>query len=146
MRNQRSVFTRFGVVSLAILLLLGGFSVAAFAQGGNGSISGTVTDPKGLGVADANVVVKNTETGVATPLPTNSAGVYTAPYLQPGNYEISATKSGFETASQTMIVLHVGDKLTIDLQLPLQGQTSTITVTTEVPLVETEKTESNHKP
>ena len=143
MKNQTSVFVRFGIASLAILLLLGGFSAVAFAQGGNGSISGTVTDPKGLAVTDANVVVKNVDTGVATPLPTNSAGVYTAPYLQPGNYEISATKSGFETASQTMIVLHVGDKLTIDLQLPLQGQTSTITVTTEAPLVETEKTESS---
>jgi hypothetical protein len=143
MKNQTSVFVRFGIASLAILLLLGGFSAVAFAQGGNGSISGTVTDPKGLAVADANVVVKNTGTGVATPLPTNSSGLYTAPYLQPGNYEISATKSGFETASQTMIVLHVGDKLTIDLQLPLQGQTSTITVTTEAPLVETEKTESS---
>ena len=108
-----------------------------------GTITGTVTDPKGLPVPDVSVVVKNTDTGSETPSPTNANGHFFVPYLQPGNYEVTANKSGFETVDLKQVVLHVGDVLTLDMQLPLQGQQTNITVTTEAPLVETEKTEQS---
>jgi hypothetical protein len=143
MRHQSGLFLRLGSISLVIIFALAGFSATAFAQGGVGTISGTVTDPKGLAVQGVGVVVHNTDTNTEATYPTNDSGLYVAPYLQPGTYEVTATKAGFQTASATQIALHVGDTITINLQLPLEGQQSTITVSTEAPILETEKTESS---
>src|SRR6267154_1144253 len=87
MRNSSNTCARYGVVGLAILLLLSGFSAAAFAQGGTSTVTGTVMDPKGLSVPQAKIVVLNTETGIERPLSTTDAGVYTATFLQPGHYQ-----------------------------------------------------------
>ena len=110
------------------------------AQTATGAISGTVTDPKGLAMAEATVSVHNVETGAETSYPTNSSGLYVAPYLQPGRYEVTASKSGFETVVHKGIVVHVGDPLTVDIQLPVQLQTTSVIVTEEAPLLETSKT------
>jgi hypothetical protein len=66
----------------------------SIAQTATGAITGTVTDPNGLATADANVVVKNTDTGSETTYTSNSSGLYAAPYLQPGRYEVSLSKTG----------------------------------------------------
>lgn len=133
MERLTSICARLGFLGFATLLLLGGFSAAAFAQSATGTLTGTVTDPKGLAIDGASVVVKNTDTGIETPVTTNSSGIYYAPYLQPGNYEVTTSKDGFQSMVTKQVVVHVGEKLTIDAQLPLAGQQSTITVTSEAP-------------
>jgi cell envelope opacity-associated protein A len=143
MRNLCCRSVQIGVFCVAVLLLLSCISAATFAQGGTGSISGTVTDPKDLPIEGVAVVVKNAETGIETPLTTNSSGIYVAPYVQPGNYEITSTKTGFQSVVTRQVVIHVGEKLTIDVELPLAGQESSISVTTEAPVLETEKTEQS---
>ena len=110
------------------------------AQTATGTITGTVTDPKGLVVVDVGIVVRNVDTDTLSNLSTNAAGLYVAPYLQPGNYEVTATKSGFQTVIHKGIVVHVGDTLTIDMQLPLQTQATSIVVTGETPILETTST------
>jgi hypothetical protein len=143
MRHQTSVFVRFGIVSLAILLLLGGFSALAFAQGGTGTITGTVIDPKGLSVPDAKVSVLNTETGIDRSLGTTDAGVYTATFLQPGHYQVSVTKDGFSTWVRKDILLQVGQTLSIDAPLTVGSSVSQVTVTGEAPLIEPDRTEQS---
>ena len=143
MKHLTSICVRLGLTGLAILLLLGGFSAAAFAQSATGTIAGTVTDPKGLAVDGANVVVKNIDTGIETPQTTNGSGIYNAPFLQPGNYEVTISKDGFQSVITKQVVVHVGEKATIDSQLALAGQQSSITVTTEAPVLDTEKTEQS---
>jgi hypothetical protein len=115
----------------------------AKAQTATGTIIGTVTDPKGLPIVDVNVVVRNLDTETESSFPTNAAGIYVAPYLQPGNYQVTASKSGFETVVHKNVMVHVGDRLTIDVQLPLQTQQTSITVTEEAPVLETGKTEQS---
>src|SRR5258708_35195408 len=97
MRHETSVFVRLWVASLAILLLLGGFSASAFAQGGTGTITGTVIDQKGLAVPDAKVSILRTDTGIDRPLATTEAGAYTATFLQPGDYPGAVSKDGSST-------------------------------------------------
>jgi hypothetical protein len=110
------------------------------AQTATGTITGTVTDPNGLATADASVVVKNTDTRVDTTYTSNGAGLYAALYLQPGHYEVSVSKAGFTTVTFQNIVLHVGDTLTLDAKLPLESQQTSVTVTDEIPLLESSKT------
>jgi len=107
------------------------------AQTATGSIVGTVNDPKGLVVSDVSVTLKDIDTGTESLFSTNAADLYVAPYLQPGHYEVTASKSGFQTVVHKNIIVHVGDTLTIDMQLPLQTQATSITVTEEAPILET---------
>jgi len=139
------IFNSLRNVVLACLAIVASLLAApgAMAQTATGTITGTVTDPQGLAMADVSVGVHNIDTGIQTPYPTNASGLYVAPYLQPGNYEVTATKTGFETVVNKGIVLHVGQTLTINIEMPLQAQQASITVTEEAPLIETEKTEES---
>jgi hypothetical protein len=133
-------FGVFGVCLLAIAVLAGPW--VASAQTATGTITGTVSDPAGLPIVGANVVIRNTDTGAESPYTTNNAGIYVAPYLQPGNYQITAGKEGFATVVEKNVAVHVGDKMTLDLQLSVQGGRTSVTVTEAPPILETEKTES----
>jgi hypothetical protein len=115
----------------------------ANAQTATGTITGTVIDPKGLPVPDASVVVRNQDTGAESIYPTNPAGIYVDSYLQPGIYQVTTSKAGFETVVHQNVAVHVGDRLTIDVQLPLQTQQTSVTVTEEAPVLETGKTEQS---
>jgi len=79
---------------LAATLVLCG-TPAAWGQSVSGEITGLVTDPSGAAISGAKVVVTNTTTGVSLSAATNSSGVYHAPALQAGTYDISVAASGF---------------------------------------------------
>src|ERR1700723_1228777 len=97
----------------AVAISLLAFSAACvLAQtAGSGEISGTVTDPAGAVVPGATVVVHNTDTSADRSLTTNEAGIYSATFLQPGHYEVSASKPGFSKVQHTDILLEVGRSL-----------------------------------
>ena len=73
------------------------FSLNAFGQGSNGTITGTVLDPAGAVVAGAAVEAKNIETGVAYPAASTNTGNYTISNLPVGNYQISIKLPGFKS-------------------------------------------------
>ena len=114
---------------------------AAAQTSGSGNIVGTVTDPSGAAVPNATVVVTNTDTGVSRTLTTNSAGLYTATFLQPGHYEVIASATSFGKVDHKDITLTVGGVLTVDAALPNASVTSAVEVTAEAALLQTEKTE-----
>src|SRR5580692_9953358 len=72
------------------------FASLAFGQGGNGSITGTITDPAGSVVAAATVEATNTETGVVRKGESTSAGDYTISDLPVGTYVVTAAVAGFK--------------------------------------------------
>jgi hypothetical protein len=144
MSYSRARSVRFGAYFLAVFLLLTSVSAPAFAQGGVGTITGTVTDPKGLSVPDAKVSIFNMDTGIdRPPLSTTDSGLYTAPYLQPGRYQVSVTKDGFQTYIRKDLQLMVGQTMTIDAQLTVGTTTAAITVTEDAPLIEPDRTEES---
>ena len=118
-----------------------GLSSSAFAQSGTGTITGTVTDPKSLTIPAANVVIKNTDTGIERPLATTDTGNYTAAFMQPGHYQITVSKDGFATVVRKDLNLSVGQTLTVDLPMSVGTAVSEITVTGEAPIIEPDRTE-----
>ena len=93
MRVSTGTFGRRGLTSLAVMALLAGFAGAAFGQTATGTITGTVSDPKGGAMPGTNVLVRNGDTGIdQRPVVTNETGVYTVPLLPPGNYDITASQ------------------------------------------------------
>jgi hypothetical protein len=141
-RNSRSI-QQIVLMSIVFLYLALAHAGMALAQLGAGAIAGTVTDPKGLVVPSADVTIHNTDTGVDRTLTTNDAGNYVAPFLPTGHYEVTAGKQGFAKTTRKELTLQVGQTLTIDVQLPVEGSTTTVEVTAEVPLLEPEKVESS---
>ena len=76
-------------------------SVSAFAQAsaGTGTISGVVIDPSGAVVPQVEVTVRNVGTNVGRTVTTNEVGRYEVVALQPGSYELRASKSSFAVSS-----------------------------------------------
>jgi Carboxypeptidase regulatory-like domain len=127
-------------LAVAVFFLIAGLSATAQTTG-NGNINGTITDQSGAAVPNSDVVVLNTDTGASRTLTTNNDGSYTANFLLPGHYEITAGGNGFGKVDRKNLVLTVGQVLTIDLTLPPGSVTTEVIVTSESPLIDTDKVE-----
>ena len=88
----------------ACLLLVLAFANAAQAQF-RSAIEGTVTDPSGGIVSDAQVTLVNVDTGVSQTAKTNSAGSYSFPSLPPGKYKIKVFAKCFTSLTQENVTL-----------------------------------------
>jgi outer membrane receptor protein involved in Fe transport len=129
------------VLAVAFLVALAGVPVTAQTSGA-GAISGTVFDASQAAVDGAAVTVTNADTGVAHVYKTNSSGIYVAPFLQPGHYEVDASASGYRPVKTKDLTLLVGQTLTLDLTLAVGSTSSTVeVVATTTPLLDGEKTE-----
>src|SRR5689334_19898172 len=131
--------SRLGRSLLAVLLLAGLCTVELLAQGGaTGAITGTVQDPTGAFVANADVRILNQDTGVvARTLKTDANGAFTAPLLPVGNYTVQVDSPGFSQAKFQGIVVRVTETTRMTAKLaPLQVMEK-VEVQAEVQQVET---------
>lgn len=122
--------------NLLCLGLLALSPLISFAQTAQGRISGTVTDPDGAVIPAVEVVATNQETGVRTRTQSNEVGLYVLPFLTPGLYTITASMQGFKTYSRTGVVIETSQVMALNIALEIGGVAETITVTGEVPLLQ----------
>ena len=120
-------------------ILVSGLIVSqlALAQVTSGAISGVIRDSTGAVIPDAAVAVKDLDTGSSRTVVTDNQGRYRALRLPVGDYEIQASKEGFQTEIRRGIQLTVGRQATVDFELPVGAVTQMVEVTGEAPLVET---------
>src|SRR5271156_4244344 len=115
-------------ITLSILLLTVVWSSAPLqAQTATGSISGTVTDESGAVVPNAAVTVTNKATGAARNLTANAEGLFSAPALQAGDYEVKVEVQGFRTEIRQAQVL-AGNATTVNLALSLGSTQEVVNV------------------
>ena len=128
---------KYGTRILALVMVSSG-SLFYQAQGqvAGGTISGTVTDPSGRVIPDAQVIIKNLATDVTRTTTTNTDGLYTAPNLVPGTYEVKFTATGFKSEGRTGLTLTVGANAVLDITLKVGSTTETVEVASEVPAVQ----------
>src|ERR1700731_3597654 len=98
----------------AIALVTGS---ACLAQVAGGTISGSVRDSSGRAIAGAQVAVKNSETAILRSINADNDGIYTAPNLVAGTYQMSASKEGFATLVRSGVLVTVGSEQVIDFKL-----------------------------
>ena len=124
----------FGRGLLVCVLLVIGILVSppVHAQVAGATLAGTVTDGSGAAVANADISIKNTATGVVREVTTDSAGFYSAPNLLPGIYEITAAATGFSTYREKDLTLTVGGSQALNISLRL-GQVSEHVDVSDVP-------------
>ena len=135
MKNQISIgrLSRiFGIVGFALSLV---FASRLEAQTDTGRVTGTVADSTGAVIPLAAVSITNSETGQIIKATSDGAGAFNFPALVRGSYKITASMTGFSSATQT-IQLQVSQVQTVSFQLQAGSEGTTIEVTDAAPLVD----------
>ena len=101
--------------SLLIFLLAAGAS--AHAQSTLAEINGTVHDVTQAAVPDATVTLRRSQTNTQTTVTSGSDGSYSALNLEPGTYDVTFTRAGFQTRTSTGITLTARQQLRLDVAL-----------------------------
>ena len=102
-----------------------------------GQIVGVVTDPSGALVVGAKVALTS-DAGVRRETTTGGNGRYTFPLLDPGAYQLEVSQSGFAPAKLERVVVQITESTVADVALKVAGAPTTVSVTGESPLVQTE--------
>ncbi len=124
-RRYSAIRSRWIVVGLFItcLALFAPRFVEAQASAG---ITGTVTDPSGAVVTNAQVTATNVSTSAASHTVSSSAGTYSFKGLTPGKYTVTVEASGFKKAVQSDVTVEVSTTATIDFTVSTGAATETV--------------------
>jgi hypothetical protein len=121
-------------LTIAIFLTLTGGSIA-FGQS-TATISGTVTDPSGAVVPQAQIRINSLSTGTDRAAVSDSTGNYTVPSLQPGNYSVTVNASGFSDYKITSLTLQVAQNVTANIRLGLASMGEVVQVQGAAPIID----------
>ena len=118
--------------------------LAAQSQATTGVIRGVVTDSAGEPIALATVTLRNLETNYLRTLTASERGVYVAPLLPLGNYEVGARRIGYRPALRRGFVLRVGQTIEAPIALARQAnELAAIAVTGQAPQIDVGRVESS---
>ena len=131
---------------LAVLLLVSGFFAPAvtpaLAQSATaGAIGGTISDLNGALLPTTAITVRSTDTGLVRTTKSNSSGEYNVSDLQPGNYVVTFSATGFQTYEETGVIVTVGALANVSPKLKVGATTEKVEVTDSAPLMNTESQE-----
>jgi hypothetical protein len=115
-------------------------SALAWASVG-GSISGTVKDPSGSVVVNAQIMATETSTGIVHKTHTDSKGYYIFPVLPVGHYVLDVEATGFSKYERKDIALDTSAALTLNAPLEVGSVSENISVTDNTLHVETVSTQ-----
>ena len=112
-------------------------AVGLFAQGERSELNGIVTDSTGAAIPGVTVTALEVQTKVETRAVSTDSGVFRIPYLQPGLYRLTVTKTGFRSAAVDNVALRVAQTLTVDFKMEVGQVSDSVSVSAEPPLIET---------
>jgi len=124
---------RMMLLSLVVLIA----PALSSGQDATGRIFGTVYDPQGLVISEAQITVTNTATQVARTAITNKEGSFQVLALPIGNYKVTAEHTGFRTVVHAEEKLLINQALRIDFKMEVGAENQTIDVGAEAAPVET---------
>src|SRR5580704_10301819 len=108
-----------------------------FSQANQGTIQGGVFDQSGGAIAGAMVTVTDVARGITRSLIADGAGQYVTSSLDPGTYTVRGEAKGFRTEEHNAVLVEVGKNVRVDLVLQPGEQNQTITVSGEIPAIDT---------
>ena len=110
------------------------------AQEVTGTIIGTVTDPAGAVVPNAEITLTNRNTREERRAQADEKGNYVLTQIQPGVYDLSVRMQGFKEVVSSGIEVNVNDRRTLNVTLEAGAVSETITVTSDAPLIQVSPT------
>src|ERR1044072_4726409 len=117
------------VVVASLIMML--FPAATLGQEARGTITGKVTDAGQSVITGATVKVENVAMGTSVSVTTNDSGLFAAPYLVPGTYQVTVEFRGFKRYVRANVDLRIGETLDLPIALETGGTEESITVTAE---------------
>src|SRR5277367_2980318 len=124
-----------GLLNFFVLLLV---SISSCLAQSTATMSGLVTDPTGAVVPGAQVTVHSLATGLDRELVTDNAGLYVAPSLVPGDYQVRVKASGFSQYTVEKVTLDVDQRVTVNIPLALSTAGETVQVESTASQMETQ--------
>jgi hypothetical protein len=112
------------------------FSATAWSQEFRSTLAGRITDSQGLVIPHAKVVVTQSDTGTKYETVTGTEGQYTAPFLQPGLYTVTAEASGFKRYVRQGLQISTNERMSLDIQLQIGELTDSVSVSGDAPQLE----------
>lgn len=138
MRNfvtlKRLVVLLFAVVAIALFT-----TNRSEAQAVTATLVGTTADSTGVALPNTPVTLTNQDTGITKQAMSNESGNYEFALLQPGRYTVSATAPGFKRLERRDVDVQVNTTTRLDLALLLGSSDSTVTVTGQLALLQTDR-------
>lgn len=123
-----------------VLVCLLPLAAPAAAQGGGATTSlvGVVTDSSRAVIPGATVNVKSNTTGTAYDAVTNEQGLFSVPAIDPGNYTLTVTLTGFKTAVLNNVQVNAATPASVRVTLELGGLEETVMVSAGSEIVQTQ--------
>src|SRR5713226_3288458 len=139
MRLLRSLLFVFLLTALVLIpsVLLGQ------SQANTGTIEGTVVDPSGSAIPDAEVTLKNLGTNFTRVIQTDTDGRFRGLLLPLGPYTVTAKAPHFGTVVRQGLDLAVGQSISLTLTLSISQLEEVVSVTADAPILETGRVEGS---
>jgi len=119
-------------IMLGLVLACAAMAAPRFAVGqASAGITGTITDPSGAVVPNAQITITDTQTSVVSRLVSSSAGTYSLRGLNPGQYRVEVNSSGFKKAVKENVTIEVSTTATVDFTLSAGAESETVQVTAD---------------
>ena len=136
MKVRAIVTTLFTCVAIALT------AHHASAQATTAALHGTVTDPAGAVIPNADITVLNTSTGISTKTKSDNGGYFKFNQLQIGGpYTVTVESQGFSSFAAKGIQLNVNDDREVAAKLSIGSTAQTVEVTVASAQVETSETQ-----
>ncbi len=130
--SRRTITSSRALPPLLVLLLMAAPALmvepCAIAQTAMATMSGRVTDQSNAVVSDADIRIENVDTHIVTTAKANGEGLYVFPSLQPGNYEMTVSKSGFRSTTVRELKLEVQASVSRNVMLQVGSAIEIVTV------------------
>jgi len=128
-------------LSRLALLLLAGFLPCAWCQVVTATFHGTIVDPNGAVVPNANVTGSNVTRGTSISRTSDESGLVTFSSLPLGDYTIAVEAPGFKTLTRAGLNLSAGEELRLTLTLEIGPLAEKVVITAEASLINTSNAE-----
>jgi|HubBroStandDraft_2_1064218.scaffolds.fasta_scaffold00270_17 hypothetical protein len=122
----------------AIFILYFFSAVLSFGQAGTSSLRGTILDPKGSVVPDAEITLSSPDIGVTLTTHSDKNGFYQFSDVRPATYSLAVAAAGFANYKQNGLVLLVSTPASRDLQLQIASGSTTVEVTAGAEAINTQ--------
>lgn len=128
------------IFSVVVLMaFLASVKIPLCAQQQNAQLSGSILDQSGAAVEGATITITDSGRGLTRTTTSDGRGEYTFALLPPGDhYVLTVKKAGFKSAVQQNLTLQIAQSATVNLTLSAGGESTTVTVNAEAPILETE--------
>jgi hypothetical protein len=101
-------------------------------------LRGVVSDATGAAVPKATVTIQNVGTNISSSVHTDDKGAYHFTDLRPSTYVVKVEASGFRPTERTGVVLAVDQEASLNFSVSIGSLSTTISVTTTPPLLDTD--------